>query len=389
MDASLNKLKVLHVLNSLGFGGTEFWLLEIVKNNNGRVKFDFLLTSGNKSELDDQFVSFGCKLHYAEFSYKKIVFFSKSFNRILKEEGYDIIHNHEDFVAGWHWVLTMANWPKTRIAHSHNSLVYIDNYRKNSRRKLFYKLGKILSGLFSTHITGTSNMLLDQLGYNSSFYQRKRIEPLYCGTNQDKFKYDSDSRIAKRKEFGIEEDELLIIFVGRIDCPRPNDINHKNPTFAVDLAAQLIKINNKIKFIFVGEKGELGDKIEQDFSERNCSQNVFFLGKRQDVPELMSASDLFLFTSIVEPFGLVLVEAQYSGLKVISSDIITNEIIEKPGLFTLLNLGEQGRWIEAIQIEYNCLARDKNNNRVFKVGIHNSKFSIEASYNRLLKIYKK
>src|SRR5687768_3638589 len=111
MIKKIKKLKILHILNGFGYGGTEIWLLEIVKLNNGFHQIDFLLTGGMLRELDSEFVKNGCKIHYLKYSGKRIFSFSRQFRKIIRTERYEIIHDHEDFVAGWHWLFLKGRLP--------------------------------------------------------------------------------------------------------------------------------------------------------------------------------------------------------------------------------------------------------------------------------------
>lgn len=381
------KLKILHVLNSLGFGGTEIWLLEIVKLNQSRIQFDFLLTSGEESILDHEFKKFGCNLIYLKYSKDSIFSFIFGINNLVKTNCYSVIHNHEDFISGWHWLFLLPNRKQKRISHAHNSLIYVENYSNSLRRKISYRIGKILVGFFASHITGTSDDLLDQLGYNKRLYLRKRIEPLYCGVNSELFRFDINQRIQFRNNYKFEEDEKIVVFVGRIDCPRQTDLNHKNPMFAIEIAKKVIRTNKKIKFLFVGEKGEVGKNEENKIREQGLENHIFFLGKRKDVNLIMNGADIFLLTSIIEPFGLVLVEAQLSGLKIICSNIITKELIQFEKQFNLLDLNEPEVWINTVISElWNTQMRSEFID-INSENLRNSKFSIEVSYQRLIKYY--
>jgi glycosyltransferase involved in cell wall biosynthesis len=210
---------------------------------------------------------------------------------------------------------------------------------------------------------------------------------LYCGVNPTIFQYNFNDRLEIRQELGISHHDKVVVFVGRIDCPRQGEINHKNPEFALDIAVQISKFNSNYKFLFVGEKGETGIEMEQNIFNQGLQNQIKFLGKRKDIANIMSASDIFLMTSIKEPFGLVLVEAQFNGLKIISSNVITTEIIESKELFELLPLGNLELWVDTLlSSDWNSKTRedflDSN-----KGVISNSKFSINASYNRLLRNY--
>lgn len=383
------KIKVLHIVNGLGFGGAETWLLEIVRRNRGEVQFDFLLTGGVTRELDDEFLSCGCKLHYVPFSVKRIFSFARAFNRIIREEKYTVIHDHEDFTAGWHFLLLLFQLPKVRISHAHNSMLFIDCYAKTTGRTLFYKGGKLLNALLATSITGTSHHLLNELGYDRRPYLRKRIEPLYCGARTESFRFDQSIRQSTREKWGFSENDKVVIFIGRIGLTREEDINHKNPEFAVAVARMLAESDRSFKFLFVGEKGKLGLSFESEMAALGLGQNIFFPGKRKDVNELLIAADLMLFTSTTEPFGLVLAEAQFSALPIVASDIITREVVIFPELFHLLDVGkgEKEEWTAAINNFFHSGFQRNTFATEHRDEITNSGFSIESSYQRLLRIY--
>ena len=382
-------MKVLHILNGFGFGGAETWLLEIVKQNKNQYCFDFLLTGGVEKELDIEFKREGCKLYYVKFSGKRMLFFARQLNKIVKREAYDVIHDHEDFVAGWHWLFLLFRLPRVRISHAHNSMIYINNYSNSLGRKLFYRLGKWLTGMLTTSLTGTSNQLLNELGYDRPFYRSKRIEPLYCGIKASAFKFNQVARDKIRNEFNIAVNDKVVIFIGRIGLSRQNEINHKNPEFAFEIAKCLTVDGSSYKVLFVGEKGALGAALEKQAAALGLADRIYFLGKRNDVNNVLSASDLMLFTSTLEPFGLVLVEAQFNSLPVVGSNIITKELILFPDMFMLLDIknSRAPNWANQIKMYFrqpiDRLAYTVKHDR----DIDASPFTIDSSYNRLLKYY--
>jgi glycosyltransferase involved in cell wall biosynthesis len=385
----MSRLRILHVLDGLSYGGTETWLLEIVKLNKGKIQMDFLLTGGVVCELDSEFEKCGCKLFYLHYSSSHFIQFALKFRKLIKNGQYDAVHNHEDFVAGWHWLFLLGKLPAKRFSHAHNSLIYVNNYLKSRVRYLFYFGGRILNGLLATHITGTSNMLLDELGYVGPFYERIRTEPLYCGINPDKFRFSSKRRNILRKQLGIINNQKVILFVGRIGLNREKEINHKNPDLAFEIACSYVKRVKSAKFIFLGEKGMLGNKFQSKVEKEGLTENISFLGKVANVSDYYSMADILLFTSIKEPFGLVLVEAQYSGISILATDIVTKELIEFPQLFNFMDVNNQkiNDWEikinELLQLNHERDYFDQNNQMI----ILNSQFSIEASYLRLAKYY--
>ena len=64
---------------------------------------------------------------------------------------------------------------------------------------------------------------------------------------------------------------------------------------------------------------KLMEEIKEKVHSLNLDDSVIFLGQRNDVNELYNAMDLFLFPSLYEGLGMVLIEAQSSGLYCITS----------------------------------------------------------------------
>lgn len=383
------KIKILHITDGLGFGGAETWLLEIVKRNKGEVQFDFLLTGGVERELDNEFKNYGCNLYYINFSWNHIFRFIRSFNKLVRSQNYTVIHDHQDFVAGWYWLFLLFQLPPIRICHAHNGTVFINNYTTTIGRKLFYKTGKYLNALLATHLTGTSNQLMEQLGYNKRIFKKKRIEPLYCGVEPQTFKFNSDTRNCIRQKLGFGPEDKVIIFIGRIDLARENEINTKNPRFAFSIATQMSAEDRSYIFLFVGEKGKSGAEMEAEVKERGLENNIFFTGKRTDVNELLHAADLMLFTGILESFGLIFIEAQFASLPVVASDIITREAIVFPEMVKLLKIHnpDKNEWVKAIRDFFDSRFAREQFAEKHEKEIDNSIYSTESSYRRLLKTY--
>lgn len=83
------------------------------------------------------------------------------------------------------------------------------------------------------------------------------------------------------------------------------------------------KIPNSI-LLLVGD-GDLRSAVEEKVRNLGLSENIKFLGVREDISNLMNAMDLFLFPSLFEGLPVVLIEAQAAGLNCIVSDSITKE----------------------------------------------------------------
>lgn len=127
----------------------------------------------------------------------------------------------------------------------------------------------------------------------------------------EKFSFNEQVRIDLRKELGIAKDDIVVGFVGSFNY-------QKNVLFILDILKELIKVNQHYKVLMIG-----AGKFEEEFSvkakELGIAKNVICIGNRKNVNQYMNTMDLFLFPSRWEGFGIVLLEAQASGLKCFTS----------------------------------------------------------------------
>ncbi len=119
------------------------------------------------------------------------------------------------------------------------------------------------------------------------------------------------SREEKRAQLNASPDDILVLSVGELQKRK----NHQA------IIRAIAKLNNPhIKYIICGQ-GELEDYLRKLVLTLKLDKQVFFLGYRQDIPEIMSACDIFAHPSIREGLGLASLEAMASGLPLVTSNV--------------------------------------------------------------------
>lgn len=118
-------------------------------------------------------------------------------------------------------------------------------------------------------------------------------------------------RVLKRAEIGVECHDFVLMSVGEVN----ENKNHR----AIIEALHILK-EKEIKYFIVG-KGALEKKLQKLADKYNLENQVFFLGYREDIPQLLKAADVFCFPSKREGLGLAAVEAMASGLPLITSNV--------------------------------------------------------------------
>ena len=127
-----------------------------------------------------------------------------------------------------------------------------------------------------------------------------------------------------KSELGIRETDRLITMVA---CLKPQ----KAPMDFVRMAGEVAKHFPEARFILVGD-GELREEIVSEISRLNLNPVVQLTGWRRDIPAILSATDIFVLSSLWEGLPRVLIEAKLSGLPVVTTDIEGSQEILENGI---------------------------------------------------------
>jgi glycosyltransferase involved in cell wall biosynthesis len=333
--------RVLHIFHSLGVGGAEVWLIALLEwlERHGRdlpvdVRVDVCLTSGERAVLDDRAESLGATLHYVRYGRRHLAKFRREFRRLLTAGHYDAIHDHADYAGGIHLLLGLGALPAARVVHVHNPFVTFDHA---PTKQLARAIGRTAVKQLATTVAGTSMRILHDYDLAPNARVRQQRIALHCGFELAAYAGDVvEARAGIRAEFGWEHSARILLFVGRLE----SHFNQKNPRFALDVAREVIRRNPAVRALFVGSGEEARAQIERELAEHGAGSAIRLSGIRFDVPRLMLASDLLLFPSIAEGLGMVAVEAQAAGLRVIASDSTPRECEVVPGMVTFASLDE-------------------------------------------------
>jgi glycosyltransferase EpsF len=383
-------LRILHIVDTLGMGGAEAWLMELLKvwSRSGAVQMDILLTSGNAGIFDDEAQQLGAKLHYMKYSQPTIAAFARGFRHILRGGRYDAIHSHQDYTSGWHFLIGCGLLPRVRVTHVHNAWLHMEvDYAVGLRRKLVAVAGKDLVKIIATHVCGTSREALNKYGFTARQHLGPEVSVVHCGIAVNEFNANAEhDRQAVRQEFQWTPDAKIVLFVGRLDHAVEFDHpkNQKNSWLAVNVVRSGLEREPNLRLLMVGE-GDARRDIERHISQWGLADKLQLTGVRRDVGRLMRAADILLFPSRQEGLGMVAVEAQAAGLPVLASDVVPRECIIVPELYNTLSLGKPiDCWAAALLKSMN---RPRPSRQHCRTMLENSAFSIETSARRLEEIY--
>ncbi|MER2173334.1 MAG: glycosyltransferase family 4 protein [Carnobacterium sp.] len=249
----------------------------------------------------------------------------KEIKQIIDREDYAFIHCHSP-IGG---VLSRlaareARKRQTKVVYTAHGFHFFKGAPKKNWL-MYYTVEKWLSRYTDCLIT------INEEDYRTALtkqFKAKRIEKISgVGINKNKFKpIDSELKDLRRSLLGYNRDEFLLIYVGELS-------KRKNQNLAISMMKNVIQTIPQAKLLLVGD-GELREQYAQQIRDLHLEDNVFLLGYRTNVDQLMSISDIVISTSTQEGLPVNLLEAMGTGLPIIATDCRGNR--------DLIHHGENG-----------------------------------------------
>lgn len=357
-----SRLNIMYLLSSFNSGGSERMITEFFEEAKKHNDINFILVVMNDKfdeQLKKQVENTGYKCIFLNRKESKLdIKYLFELIKIVKENNIHIIHSHNYGSKFWS-ILCKMLMPKLKLFFTIHSITTF-------RGQIFLKI--LLHNLFIDENIAISESVKDV----SEKYGIKRIKRIYNGIGVKK--YDIDN---------CTSEDFKIINVARI--------NHKikGQDILIKAVNECKRRGYNFKCDLVGGIYDYGlqsyEYLKNLIEELGLKENVNFLGNRDDVPNLLSQSDIFVSSSREEGFGLTIIEAMSAKIPVISSDVFGPKEIIKDGtglFFESENFTDLANKI--IQ-----LYQDKNlrENLVEKAYEYAKEFDIKNMYEKYLTEY--
>lgn len=370
-------IRILHVIGGMNRGGIETWLMHVLRNiDRDHFCMDFLVHTNQPCDYDEEIRALGSEIIPCLDSAKPWLY-ALNFKRLLREKGsYDIVHSHVQHFNGYVLLLAKQSGVRSRIAHSHNDTSAIEA-KSSWTRRLYFNLSKWWIARYATLGLAASRLAAESL-FGSGWKNDLRYQVFYCAIDLLPFREQVNADLV-RSEFNIPVDAFVIGHVGRL-------VEQKNPLFLVEIAAEVAVREPKMRLLLVGS-GPLYSTVNAKVQQLGLDDRVIFAGTRSDVNRLMlGAMDVFLFPSIHEGLGLVLIEAQTAGLPCVLSDVVPEEAHVIEPLMQRLSLSQTAEvWSEVI-LKTLKAQREITQTEAYQL-IEKSSFNIHNSVKQLETLY--
>lgn len=304
-------------------GGAESMIMNYYRKiNRDLVQFDFLVHRPQRGIFDDEIEQLGGRIFRIDpinpFYPNK---YYKNLRRFFSEnKDYKIIHSHLNTFSFFPTKIAEEFNIPCRITHAHIALEnpsftdFLSGIKGG--KEFFKKLVKLnLRKKISNHCTHRFSCGIKAgnwlYGPDSSF------EVMNNAIDAKKFTYSDAIATKYKTDLGLK-DNLIIGHIGRFSA-------QKNHIFLFDIISELVKLEPSVKLLLVGD-GPLRKDLETYADKIGVRHHILFLGVRTDIENLCMAMDYFVFPSLYEGLPVTLIEAQSSGLKILASNQITDEV---------------------------------------------------------------
>jgi glycosyltransferase involved in cell wall biosynthesis len=266
---------------------------------------------------------------------------SKKIEELNKQIGLDIIHANLPLVPSFAIPKKSA---KALVCAVHSTwkgeaiVTKKDNPKElNPNEKTMLRFNRLLRH-YETKLMKRSDALIAVSKYTvgelTELYgiEKEKIHVIYNGVDINKFKPRPD-RAELRREFGLEEKKRIVLFVGRL-------YHRKGLETLLHSIPPVIQEFGDVKFAISGTGFKKKEQSLRDLAkELDIEDYVTFLGYVPDekLPDLYSASDIFVLPAIYENFPFAILEAQATALPVISTKVggIPEFLVDKENGFLI------------------------------------------------------
>lgn len=254
--------------------------------------------------------------------------YRKAFKDLLDNRRFDILHVCcNSALAAFELCEAKKRVVRMRIAHSRNTMC-------SHRVASFF-----VNPIFQSAVT-------DRLACGEDagkwLFGERPFTVVPNGKDLTAYAFSRVDRLNYRDILGYGSDDVVIGHVGRFNEQK----NHKK---LLEVFASLCERSPEYKLALVGD-GVLLDTIKAQAKSLGILDRVNFLGRRDDVPTLLSSFDCMVFPSLYEGFPNVVIEWQLNGLPVVMSDAITHESVITPFVSQVPLNAPADSWAYAVEV---------------------------------------
>ena len=301
--ASIDKIRVCHLVSSGGMFGAERVILNLAKSGQNHSYVGAIRNAHNPHlEVIEEGKKMGLKTAVFESNGRFDLTTVFKVRKFLQDKSIDILHSHnyKSDVIGFlatrfirtKWVATNHVWHgldyKLRLYERLDALLLC------FARRVIAVSGEIKEDLRAKGISEGNVVVIDNGIDLSVFHRQQPGGQVRC-------------------ELGIDSDDAVVAIVGRLSPEK----GHR--TF-LKAAKKVLEIRPKVKFLIVGD-GPIKRNLIEETKNLHLNGNIVFTGVREDMPAVYSIVDIMVNASSIEGLPMTVLEAMAAKVALIVTPV--------------------------------------------------------------------
>jgi L-malate glycosyltransferase len=298
----MQKIKILHIIKSLGRGGAEMLLPETLKiHDKSRFEFHYIYFLPWKDQMVDSIREAGGKVTcYSASNNIKLLLKYHNIIDYCNENAIDVIHCH----LPWAGFVGRLVYNKTKIP-----VIYTEHNMQERYHIITKKINQLTFNTQSLAL-GVSEDVTNSIRKNIN--PNINVKTLLNGVNTNSFRRNDGLGHEVKQKLGIPGDAIVL---GNVAVFR----FQKRLIEWLNVFKKVETVNSNVYGIIVGA-GPLEVEIKTELKKLNLHNKVFFPGLETNVKPYLSAIDIFMMSSSFEGLPIALLEAMSMECAIVSTD---------------------------------------------------------------------
>jgi glycosyltransferase involved in cell wall biosynthesis len=377
------RIKILFVIDSLGGGGTERSLAELLPYLTSASFPPIIVCFYRREGVENEVISQGYDVRFLKGA--GMMAWVKQLRQIIKIEQPDIIHTmlfNADLAGRLAAVGSSAAVVSSLVNTPYAPVRFRDPKIKAYKLRALQMIDAFTSRFLTTHFHAVSRAVKDAAVISLKI-PVERITVVERGRSPDRLGAPSlERRWKARQQLDLAREDEVIVNLGRHEY-------QKGQKYLLEAMAKLTPSYPRLTLLVAGREGNLTPELENQKRSLALNGQVRFLGYREDVSDILAAADLFVFPSLYEGLPGAVIEAMALGLPIVASNIPpVREVVEENRNAILVAPASSSELAKAIA----SLLADRD--KVFAFGRHSRKifetnFTLQQSATRMIELYQR
>lgn len=316
-------MNILYTLNSGNPGGMEQHVLDLVigmkaKNHN-------VFVWCNNGQIEEWYKKAGASVFINNVGFDIDPVYILKLVKFIKKNNIDILHSHELKAVGNSLLAGFFSGVNANISHIHTPFTEwsISNFKKRVYT-FFYSIAVFLFADCEIALTDSRKQIKIKEGI-----PKDKLVVIPNALDFSKFESVQLKKEIYREEIRARYNIGNKFVFGNVS----RTTEEKNHKLLIESFAKLLntsQISKDTLFLLIAGGGKLENELNTLIGDLGIASNVKITGRFEaaDLVKFYSTFDAFVFPSLAEGFGLVLIEAMYSKLPILSSDL---EVLKEVG----------------------------------------------------------